>query len=492
MAAYCLEIMDKLNSSFLSDFSNTVQFEYVDDTVVEGSYNNATNNYLLTMDFDTYNSISKYQIYFIPTAGVVDIYKTDILYAPRLTYALVANFAALPASETYGHYYKTADDQQMWGYDEDGAEWVNSVFIPVLLERILGGIEYIPYIMVLLENGMIYEQFGTTNITPTALTGTDYEIDSGTVSWAYNQDSIPVIEISIALFGAVTDYQLVLKRKTVSGSWEDVCIYDEALEDIQIIDYFCPNNQTETDGLIYGISVINNLKIEGREGDMAVSGTLYAATDINSNMIAGIGTDGVLKVYRLIANVQFGQMNLTVNAGVQDTLGGMYPFYIKNSIAEYYKSSISGLVIENFDRCENQLLYENRRLLETRRKEFLSFLGNGLPKVLRTWNGDVLVISVLEGIGYAPNNDLSGTLGSVSFEYVEVASADDYETLADLGITEDLLVIVVEGTMNIGLTIFTKTDLTEITVGDDHHLYYDTSTEIYYRWTGTAFVVQSM
>jgi len=491
---YCSEIIDELETVVLSDFSNIVQFTYVSEPEITESYDHTTNYYTLAMDFDTYDIISKYQVCFIPVDEEctpiedIAIYKTPLLYAPRVAYEILDDQDELVAVGIPGKYYRTANDQQMWGYNENTSAWENKVFINILLERILGGVIYIPYIMFLLESGVLYEYFGVLNIHPAV--DPDYDIATGTFSLSYNEDSVPVIEVTIYLSEPVTDYQLVLKRKVGNdGEWKDLCIYSEPLETIRIVDYLCPNEQTDTEGLYYGISVINNLKVEG---EITMSGTLLAASEMNSNIIAGINAAGSLQIYRLIAKVDFGEMKMTNNAGMQDTLGGLYPFYIKNSKAAYYKSSISGMVIENFDRCLNQLAYPNRKLLEDRRKEFLSFLGNGFPKVLRTWNGDVMVISVLEGIGYSPDNELGGTLGRVSFEYVEVSAPDDYTTLADLGINEDLLVVIIEGEMNEGISEFTKTGAGAPLTPDTYHIYYDTETDIYYRWTGTAYVVQHM
>jgi len=445
---YCLDITDKLNSMTLSPFSNEIQFVFNKAIVpkTDPVYISSINKYIIELSFDDYALISKYQIIFSPVdtngnpLSEIEKHKTRVLFAPKIK----PNYTVseLPNNGDLGIYYKLESDGLFYTYHQ--GFWKNSALLVVNTDYIKANTRYFPSIFLYLTNKTKYRimpisdpyanlgGFTVPNFTAALNT------EASTFQILTDSNGIPVVNL-IAFFDEPSKNGIIIKKSkknpitNIWGNWIKVkeYNYDEALSERQesIKDYF--NSTEDSNTIKYGCFVLSEQKTEGRNAD--VSSQKIIGEEMNSNMIIGYSENEELLIYRFIADVKFGEMKLKNNANIQETLGSSYPYYIKNSINNYYSSSLSGLVIEVIDRC-GSLNYPTRQEIENRRNLFLIFLANGLPKVLRTWNGDVRVISILDNVSYSPNNDLGGTLGNVSFEYVEVCAADNYSELEDLGI----------------------------------------------------------
>lgn len=139
----------------------------------------------------------------------------------------------------------------------------------------------------------------------------------------------------------------------------------------------------------------------------------------NSNMsnyvqcrFDGVCISGIDATYNVIANLKFNRSKKSKVSTIE-TIGGKYPRIIKNSKIGYYGGSLSGFMCE-FDCETNKFNIENGVNYRTRLNDFLS---DGMPKVLKTYNGIGYIIEVSSDVD---ESDSESNTPTTSFNWVQI------------------------------------------------------------------------
>lgn len=102
---------------------------------------------------------------------------------------------------------------------------------------------------------------------------------------------------------------------------------------------------------------------------------------------------------------------------VVNTLGRKYPFVIQNGENNYYSGSVTAEFYKNKNNCdfdiENSYIY---------REEFMDFLYNGKPKLLKNDDGRMWMISVIDSS--PENKDTHPDKISTSFNFTEIGDSN--------------------------------------------------------------------
>lgn len=154
-------------------------------------------------------------------------------------------------------------------------------------------------------------------------------------------------------------------------------------------------------------------KVEGRPISTFVNSKFNKIFVTEKNKIMGTeATDGFCDTSRITPS------------STVETIKNKYPTYIRNTVANYDKGSVNGKWYEMDETCE--VITENKKRVPYQ-KGFMDFITNGMPKLLKHFDGRIWLISVTGD----PTDTAEGTYDNraISFEFTEIGH---YESEKDL------------------------------------------------------------
>lgn len=111
-------------------------------------------------------------------------------------------------------------------------------------------------------------------------------------------------------------------------------------------------------------------------------------------------------------------------SSIAETINNKYPTYVRNTVANYDKGTVTGKFIEIDENCD--VVIEDKPRIPYQRN-FMDFLTNGMPKLLKHFDGRIWLISVTGN----PTDNAEEIYNnrSISFEWAEIGN---YESERDL------------------------------------------------------------
>lgn len=147
----------------------------------------------------------------------------------------------------------------------------------------------------------------------------------------------------------------------------------------------------------------------------------------------GVFISDLNKTYKLNAQVSYSGRTSMQSVGQITPLGRRYPVIIKNGKANYEMGSVSGMLLgENYDTTHEI----NRKDIVDEINEFVDFLKNGKPKIIRDWNSNIFMVMITGNPSVTYNNNYGMGIASVSFEWTEQGKYDNEDDLYDNGFIE--------------------------------------------------------
>lgn len=280
-------------------------------------------------------------------------------------------------------------------------------------------IENIDYIE--LKNGL-YDDLYITKSTDFEITGKiPEEWDFDTVLWAKFNNSASAGNVDWSL---ETTSHLILKvREQNSFIWKTIFTKEiNSIDDfvINYPDYFIASGQP----CEYAIVPV----FYGTEGEYAISRITPKFQKmflIEGNIVWGTEiTDGYCDTTR------------NIPSSTVELLNSKYPIFVRNTIANYDTGTCKGSFVPTTDEDECELAYDSKYDYQRIKyqREFIDFISDGVPKVLKLPDGRLWIIQV------TPNpTDTADTVynnRNISFSWVEVGDVNSEEDLYYLGLSE--------------------------------------------------------
>ena len=212
----------------------------------------------------------------------------------------------------------------------------------------------------------------------------------------------------------------IKRRKKGDFNWitiRDIPINSRS--DLNIIsrDYLVPTQEE------FEWALVPNLN--GVEGDYII-GSL--STDFN-----GVFISDITNSFKLDANISYGSRTSNQAIGQITSLGRRYPIIIKNGNLSYETGSISGMILgDSFNKNGNI----NRKEIVNSMNNFLNFLKNGNPKIIKDWNGNIYMVMIVGNPTVSYNNNYGMGISTVNFEWVEQGKYDNENDLYNNGFIE--------------------------------------------------------
>lgn len=197
----------------------------------------------------------------------------------------------------------------------------------------------------------------------------------------------------------------------------------ELLSDIFVKDYLTKNNTN------YAYSIVP-LFVEGdiiREGTPNEGETMLTVTS-QFNGVFICSRDNFQKLY---AEVSYDDMSTIQLTGVHETLGSTFPIVVANAQVHYHKSGVGGMIL-NKEFYDNDEL--NRSDLVKAREEFIEFITDKKPKIIKDWNGNIWLVMITDDVSYSFANNWGMGLGNAHFTWTELGIADNEDDLNAAGL----------------------------------------------------------
>lgn len=271
-----------------------------------------------------------------------------------------------------------------------------------------------------LENG-IYDYLDISKDVKTS-----YNIEEP--SWSY--DTILDCDFNGNIAGGNVSYTLEqlssiqIKRRLYDPSnlvnWTvlgDIEVVNEGSIEFTMTDNLMPNGYT----IEYAIVPI----INGAEG-------LYITDKVESKF-NGVYICDLDTMFKLYANVEYGDITNNQSIGVVETIGSQYPTIIRNNKIDYKKGSVKGKLLGvNFETTRKI----NRNDVVTQINNYEKFLKNGKAKIIKDWNGNVWLITVVGAPTTTYDSNYGMGIASTNFEWVEQGKYSNQEDLYINGLSD--------------------------------------------------------
>lgn len=124
-------------------------------------------------------------------------------------------------------------------------------------------------------------------------------------------------------------------------------------------------------------------------------------------------------IYKITNEYQLA-MQKNQKSTIYEPYGAKYPFVVYNADTNYYNGSITALLLaETSNGPANNYLDRHAQMQLV--SEFNSWLANGEAKILKDFNGNFKIISIINPIANNYYKELGNGLASTSFDFVEIA-----------------------------------------------------------------------
>lgn len=157
----------------------------------------------------------------------------------------------------------------------------------------------------------------------------------------------------------------------------------------------------------------------------------YAITSVLSQFNGVFMTDGN-NVFKLEADVNYGTNSAVQKRGIYEPIGRRYPVVVSNGVTNYETGSISATLLpEDYNPAVNPI---PRREIVAQRKLFVDFLNNHKAKVLKDWNGNILLLQITDN---PTTTYLSGSgmgLVNITAAWAQTGDATNKDDLYENGI----------------------------------------------------------
>ena len=198
-------------------------------------------------------------------------------------------------------------------------------------------------------------------------------------------------------------------------------------------DYMCKNNTTYEYVLIPTlIQIQGGIDVQIETSISSDSTILTVLSEFDKIYICT--TDAAQSLY---AGGAYDNMNTERLTGTHQALGNKYPIVVTNSKINYHTGGVNGIILNKYygknNPATNTITPLDRQGIIEARKEFDDFITQGIPMVLKDWNGNAWLIMITDIPSYTWASEWGMGLGTLSFSWTEIGSLDSQDDLDKAG-----------------------------------------------------------
>lgn len=136
---------------------------------------------------------------------------------------------------------------------------------------------------------------------------------------------------------------------------------------------------------------------------------------------------------QLLYNLEQGDIEFTKPRSSTETLGGKYPITTYSGNLDYKKGTMKAMVVSDASMSGKIDIYNEK----INRNNIVNFLKSWKPKLYRNSStGEMMMIATTSNPKFSPNNDLSGQIGTISFDFQEAGDTTNDTDMRNNGFIE--------------------------------------------------------
>lgn len=205
-------------------------------------------------------------------------------------------------------------------------------------------------------------------------------------------------------------------KRRIKGTFAWITLYDVAMESASGL-AFTKYDLLNQHGVTYEYAFVPYLN-DNTE-------CAYIIKEVDSTL------DGVFvcspgSIAKFYGGLSYGTGSMANKTGIFEPLGSQYPVVVSNANTQYYSGSLTAtamtynqLMNDKFDR------YTTSQYLQL----LMKFITDKSTKIIKDWNGNLWLAAIVDNAQVSYNNNVGMGIGDVSFNFVEIGSAQDQNTL---------------------------------------------------------------
>lgn len=211
---------------------------------------------------------------------------------------------------------------------------------------------------------------------------------------------------------------VTLKRKDTTNNSTTITLETLNEGNVPIVGYYFYDYYTKTNAIYeYQITIGNQVE----------------TVEVLSQFCGAYIADGE-QAFEIDAEWERGSFSQVQQSAIYEPYGAKYPVIAYNAVTNYRKGTDSCIVFNQPYAYNRSNDYIDRINQTKKQKAVNEFLTNRKPKVIKDFNGDIALVSIVDVVGNSFVKELGNTLATTQFNWVEVGDFDD-DTFRKLGIT---------------------------------------------------------
>jgi hypothetical protein len=264
-----------------------------------------------------------------------------------------------------------------------------------------------------LDNGIVRDWYVTHDVSQQTYLDTLPEWDNYTIMRATFDDNLRAGNVDW-LLGSVN--RIKIKRRKVGANEPWITLYVQPIEteyDLSFYyrDYYCPS------GYQFEYAMVPCVNDDEQ--------TYF--TTIVKTYFDGIFISDKDKTMKLYSNYLIGQSMDNILIGQLQPYNQIYPIIIKNPNVQFRTITIQGDVLGlNNETCQTfELTQETRPIIVDQKREWDKFLCNGKAKIIKDWNGNILLGKITTAPSYTYDQTSGNGKPTMTFGATEVGEYDN-------------------------------------------------------------------
>ena len=283
----------------------------------------------------------------------------------------------------------------------------------------------IKYIMnVKLENAIVRDFYVTHDVSQQIYYSELPEWDNYTIMRADFNNNLRAGNVDW-LLGSIN--RIKVKRRKVGAGEQYITLYVQDIDDVYDLsfyyrDYYVPS------GYQYEYAMCPCINDDEQSYFTTIVKTYFDGLFVSDK-------DKTMKLY---SNYLIGQSNENMLLGMLQPYGQVYPVIIKNPNVQYRTVSLQGDVLGlNDNTCSTfDLTQERRPMIVDQKREWDNFLCNGKAKIIKDWNGNIILAKVTTAPSYMYSQTSGNSKPTMTFGVTEVGEYDSQSSMYQHGLID--------------------------------------------------------
>lgn len=272
----------------------------------------------------------------------------------------------------------------------------------------IGNITYVDTVRI---SKAIFDHFNLINGLTDSITIPDWDSDL-TLMNAYFNNSIDAGNVS-ELIGNVS-YLAIQRKELGSNDWLTINKIYKNTSTNHIQTEFTMFDTYNQSGVQYSYQIVP-VDADGNQG--------YA---LQSDIVSIFGGAYIADAYNIFKITNEYELTKQTNqkSAIYEPLGSKYPFVTYNAETNYDSGTFTAVLLAPTSQNQNQSSIDRMAQVKLE-KQFNDWLTNGRPKILKDFNGNIKLVTIVDAIQNQYYKELGNGISSTSCSFIEIGEINN-------------------------------------------------------------------